>query len=172
MRVLTDKSWSRRGVALLWSGPVLVEIAAPAEVVTIRRFFDIAHRWPEDLPSNGGKTLVVAGLEGCLDALTPQDAEKWLRDRVRDRILSFQDEYEGQAGLVFWLPRGEKRIKLVRSADAHLWQCAPPFRDRLPIGRLLWGGAESDAGHILNPREKNQDPDGPAWVGLHHPRIS
>ena len=62
--------------------------------------------WPDDLPSNGNNTLVVAGLEGSLDLLTPEDAETWLGDAVKQAILSFQDAYDGQAALIFWLPSG------------------------------------------------------------------
>jgi hypothetical protein len=42
----------------------------------------------------------------------------------------------------------------------------------VPVGRCLWAGADSDTRRILDGREANQDPDGAAWIGLNHPRIS
>ena len=42
----------------------------------------------------------------------------------------------------------------------------------VPVGRCLWAGADSDTRRILDRREANQDPDGAAWIGLNHPRIS
>jgi hypothetical protein len=48
-----------------------------------------AEQWRQDA---GGR-----GLEGSLDLLTPTDAEAWLGDAIKDAILSFQDEYEGDA---------------------------------------------------------------------------
>jgi hypothetical protein len=59
------------------------------------------------------------------------------------------------------------------STEEYFWSCALPHAGvKLPLGRMLWAGAESEVGRILDPAEKNQDFDGPAWIGLHHPRIS
>ncbi len=173
MRSVRDAGWSRRGLALLWGPQALAEMVSPAEVLSIRDFFHLAQRWPESLPSGSGSTLVVAGLEGSLDALAPEDAVAWLEEDVRPRVLSFQTEYESQCGIVFWLPSGRRRIRMVGATEAYSWSCALPFTDQtLPLGRILWAGAEQDAGRILDPREKDQAIDGPAWIGLHHPRIS
>jgi hypothetical protein len=157
----------------LWSAEALFRFIRPQEAVSIRQFFALSRAWPEDLPSCGGNTLVVAGLEGCVDTLVPADAESWLDQELRPRLLSFQDEYEGQAGLILWLPAGKQRIHMKPATEEYFWRCAPPFNDQnLAIGRILWAGAEADAGRILDGDEKNQDSDGPAWIGLHHPRIS
>ena len=173
MRLVHDKSWSRRGLSLLWGPELLAEIARPEEVLSIRAFFDLARKWPDDLPSGGGQTLVVAGVEGCADVLPPPEAETWIEEELRPRLLRFQEEYESQTALVFWLPAGRQRVRMTRATESYLWHCAPPWQGQtLPLGRLLWSGAESDVGRILDPREKNRDFDGPAWVGLHHPRIS
>ena len=72
----------------------------------MRQFFGMSVSWPEQLPSTGGDALVVAGLEGCLDALSETDAEEWLSDHFRTVVLSFQSHYEGQAALVSGFPRG------------------------------------------------------------------
>ena len=173
MRLVQDRSWSRRGVSLLWGPQLLAEIAKPEDVLSIRGFFDLARKWPEDLPSGGGSTLVVAGVEGCLDLLPPEDAEHWLEEDLRPRVLGFQEEYESQTALVLWLPGGGNRVRMTRASESYLWHCGPPWTAQtIPLGRILWSGAENDVGRILDPREKNQDADGPAWVGLHHPRIS
>ena len=173
MRVVHDTSWERRGMTLLWGAETLDGLTQPEHVVSIREFFAFTGNWPEALPSNSGDTLVVAGLEGCLDTLTPEDAADWLGGDLKTQILRFQDEYEGQAGLVLWLPSGRQRIHMEPASEAYFWRCAPPFSQRtLPLGQLLWAGAEADVGHLLNPSHTNQDADGPAWIGLHHPRIS
>lgn len=173
MRLVQDKVWCRRGISLLWGPQLLSEVAKPEEVLSIRGFMSLAEAWPEDLPSGGGCALVVAGVEACIDMMEPQDAESWLEEELRPRVISFQDEYNSQTALVLWLPDGRHRIRMARAADSYHWQCAHPWSDTtIPLGRLLWGGAESDVGRILDPGERNQDADGPGWVGLYHPRIS
>jgi hypothetical protein len=88
-------------------------------------------------------------------------------------VLSFQTEYDSQCGIVFWLPSGRRRVRMAGATEAYSWSCAPPFAEQtLPLGRILWAGAEQDAGRILDSRERDQAIDGPAWIGLHHPRIS
>jgi hypothetical protein len=78
VRFVHDKGWSRRGLALLWGAQALAEVAKPEEVLSIRAFFSLTQKWPNELPSGGGRTLVVAGVEGCVDVMPPEPAEAWL----------------------------------------------------------------------------------------------
>ena len=173
MRTVESDGWKRGGLSLLWGPEALAEIAKPSEVASIRDLFKFSHNWPEDLPSNTGQTLVVAGVEGCLDCLTPEDAAEWIEGGLRPVLLSFQEEYEGQCALVLWLPTGHRRISMNRANETYRWKCNAPFPGReIEIGRILWGGAESDAERIIDGRAANRDPDGSAWIGLHHPRLS
>jgi len=60
---------------------------------------------------------VVSGFEGCLDVLSSEDAEHWIENDLKELILSFQDEYEGQAGLIFWVPSGHNRISMAGASE-------------------------------------------------------
>lgn len=121
MRQLKDSVWQRRGNSWLWDEEARNQICAASEVWSLRQFLRTKGNWPVDLPSNGGRTLVVAGLDGSLDLLTPTDAEAWLGDAIKPAILSFQDEYQGDAALVFWLPGGHSRIKVRAATDEVGW---------------------------------------------------
>ncbi len=116
---------------------------------------------------------MVAGLEGCLDVLAPPEAEQWLAGDFVPLLLSFQEEYQGQVGLVLWLASGRSRIGMQRATGTYQWHCAAPHsKEKVDLGRILWSGAESDVERILVTGHKNPDPDGAAWAGLHLPRIS
>ncbi|MBF0462704.1 MAG: hypothetical protein HQL87_15095 [Magnetococcales bacterium] len=173
MKILTDDVWKRRGFSLLWDEKALAALGKPCNVQSIRQFFALVGRWPEELPSNDGNTLVVAGLEGCLDLLAPPEAESWLESDLLAAILDFQSKFSGEAALVFWLPTGKNRIRMNGATETYSWICsAPRSQEHLDIGRILWAGAESDVLRILDPHCPNTDADGPAWIGLHHPRLS
>lgn len=148
------------------------EVTAPSAVVSIRELFALRKKWPEDLPGNDGDALVVAGLEGCLDSLSEDDAITWLKTDLKDAVLSFRDHYD-KAALILWLASGRTRVGMDLADEEYFWKISPG-RDaaRLPLGRCLWGGAESDVARILVSDDKDPDFDGPAYVGLHHPRIS
>jgi hypothetical protein len=173
MKVLQGDVWKRRGVSLLWAGETLSALSQPQKVVSIRQFFAMVGNWPGDLPSNDGDTLVVAGLEGCVDLLDPVAAEDWLKAEFLPAVLAFQDAYGLEAALVFWLPTGKSRVRMNRATEAYSWVCSAPHSNQhLDLGRILWAGAEADVGRIIDPTCTNADVDGPGWIGLHHPRLS
>ncbi|MDR3298572.1 MAG: hypothetical protein LBU43_00850 [Candidatus Accumulibacter sp.] len=166
MRQLLDTVWQRRGTSWLWDEEARNQICAASEVWSLRQFLRAASNWPDDLPSNDSKTLVVAGLDGSLDLLTPDDAENWLDDVIKPAILKFQDEYQGEAALVFWLPTGYSRLKVQVSTDAVSWLCAAPHgQNQIDFGRILWGEANAYPQEILLH-------DGGKPAGLFHLRIT
>ena len=173
MNLQHGDAWKRRGCSLLWDAGALSEVAVPAEVASIRQFFAMTRSWPEKLPGARGDALVVAGVEGCLDALSDADSRTWLETDLKPAILRFQDEYDSQAALILWLPSGRNRIRMAAATEEYFWK-----NDRsepsggLPIGRGLWAGAESDAARIIISAAPQPDVDGAAWVGLYHPRLS
>jgi hypothetical protein len=168
MKLLKNSAWHRRGCSLLWSPSALVELATPSEVVSVRQFFRLARAWPADLPSGDGSALVVAGVEGCLDALSPDEAAEWIEGDLKPRVFAFQDEYEGAAALVFWLPSGRTRRRFSLATGEYGWALQGA---ELPLGRLLWSGAQGDAERIM-VGDGAPDIDGDGWIGLYHPRIS
>lgn len=173
MKQHLDSTWKRRGFSLLWDASALSGIILPSEVVSVREFFAMTRNWPEDLPGSNGDALVVAGVEGCLDALTENEGTIWLEKDLRNAMLRFQDEYEGQAALIVWLPSGRQRVTMSTAADEFFWQTLSSNNSAgIPIGRCLWAGAEADAACITITCNSSADVDSDACVGLYHPRIS
>lgn len=166
MKQLRDTVWQRRGISWLWDSEALGQVCKAGEVWPIRQFLRAVGQWPDELPSNEGQTLVVAGLDGCLDLLTPSDSEIWLGDEVKRAILSFQDYSQGEAALVFWLPGGHGRILVNQATDAVGWRCAGQHRDaQIDFGRILWGEAREYPQEVLLR-------DSTKPVGLFHLRIT
>ena len=158
-----------RGLTLLWGAEALRDLASPAEVRPLRTLFGGRSDWPEQLQSNGGRALISAGLEATLDCLSPADAEQWLEQDLRDLVLAFQDAYQGGCALVFWLPSGRERIRDDAPSDAWLW--ATPGDTPLPLGRLLFSGAEREVERLWpsSPRGLKDDTN---LIGLHLTRLS
>ncbi len=89
---------------------MLTSVIAPTAVVSIREFFALRKAWPDELPGSEGDALVVAGLDGCLDALSQQDAQAWLESDLKAAVLSFQEHYEvanfpsSRRGMIYRIP--------------------------------------------------------------------
>jgi hypothetical protein len=165
MRQLRDPVWQVRGTSWVWDEEARNQICTASEVWSLRQFLRAKGNWPDDLPSNGGRTLVVAGLDGSLDLLTPGDAEAWLGDAIKPAILSFQDEWGGDGALVFWLPGGHNRVRANTATDEVGWLCHAPHGHQIDLGRILWGQANEYPQEILLR-------DGGRPAGLFHLRIT
>jgi hypothetical protein len=166
MKQFLDTVWQRSGTSWIWDPEALSLICQAQEVWSLRQFLNATGKWSENLSSNQGKTLVVAGLEGCLDLLSPKDAEKWLADDIKQAVLSFQDFWVGQASLIFWLPGGARRIIINPATDEVSWHCAAPHDgSQIDFGRILWGGAHEYPRQIVLR-------EGGKPVGLFHLRIT
>jgi hypothetical protein len=165
MRQLRDPAWQVRGTSWVWDEDARNQICAASEVWSLRQFLRSKGDWPDDLPSNSGRTLVVAGLDGSLDLLTPADAEAWLCDAIKPAILSFQDEWGGDGALVFWLPGGHNRVRAHPATDEVSWLCQAPHGHQIDLGRILWGQANEYPQEILVR-------DGSRAAGLFHLRIT
>jgi hypothetical protein len=166
MKQLLDTVWQRRGVSWIWDDEALHNVAKPSEVLSLRQLLRSDGHWPDDLPSNNGHTMVVAGLDACLDLLSPDEADTWLADELKHAILAFQDYYQGDAALVFWLPSGQRRIHVQTASDAVIWRCGAPHGDQqIDFGRLLWGEAREYPQEILLAQ-------GSKPAGLFHLRIT
>jgi hypothetical protein len=172
MQVMSDQSWFHRGLSLLWGPEALSRIASPDQVISLRQLYALSHAWPEELSAANGNAVVVAGADGCLDALSPDDATRWLGEDLRRIVIAFQDRYENQAALILWLPDGRRRIAMPRATEQYEWHCSGSYVGKSVPLSGLWAGAGSDVRRVLDRREPNQDPDGVAWIGLNHPRIS
>lgn len=166
MKKTLDTVWQRRGTSWLWDEEARNQVCEAEQVWSLRQFLRSVGNWPDDLPCNGASTMVVAGLEASLDLLTPEDAEAWLGDAIKDAILSFQDHYGGDAALIFWLPAGQSRIKVNSATDSVEWHCAAPSNESLlAFGRILWSQANEYPQEILLR-------EGATVAGLFHMRIA
>jgi hypothetical protein len=165
MRQLRDPVWQVRGTSWVWDEEARNQICAANEVWSLRQFLRAKGSWPDDLPSNGGRTLVVAGLDGSLDLLTPTDAEAWLGDAIKPAILSFQDDWGSDGALVFWLPGGQSRVRTHPATDEVGWLCHAPHGHQIDLGRILWGQANEYPQEVLLR-------EGAKPAGLFHLRIT
>lgn len=168
-----NHSWHRRGFTLLWDTQTLAELLPPNDAISMRELFAMKNHWPDGyLPAANGDALVVAGFDGLLDLLNGDDAQTWLSRDFHDLMLSFQDFYEGQAGLILWLPTGHKRIFMNEATEEYFWEHKGSGSNGLPIGRLLFLGAECEVARLMNTDDPSVDVDSEHWIGLYHPRIS
>ncbi len=169
---LQDDIWTRRGISLLWDAESLAAVCTPQQVISLRRFLQLKSLgWPEDqLSLVNDEVLVVAGLEGAIDALPPEEAIEWLEHVVYKALVSFQREVAGggnEAAVVLWFT-DFRRFEYRTSDDTYYWHCSTEFKgQQIPVSRCLFDGSHGDARRIHHREDAKE-----CWVGLFHPRVS
>lgn len=167
--LINDDLWKRRGISILWDADLLNSLCRSDQIISLRHFRDLHNDgWSDvDAAMVEEESLVVAGLEGCIDALPPDEATEWLQDVVYRAMVSYQREVADggtQASLILWFV-DPRRLHYETSDDAWNFHCAGEYKgQQIPLGRCLFNGAAKDLKEI-------QDADGNK-LGLYHPRIS
>ncbi|MDR1622598.1 MAG: hypothetical protein LBS00_09510 [Synergistaceae bacterium] len=168
MKQLSDTVWQRQGISWIWDENARNLVCDAGEIWSLRQLLMSVGKWNSFLPvlpSNGDNALVVAGLDGSLDLLSPADAENWLGDEVKEAVLSFQSHFDNQAALIFWLPDCASRVR-ISATDEVSWVCGAPHSTKtLDFGRVLWGEAREYPKEIFIDDSKKP-------AGLYHRRIS
>jgi len=166
---LTDDTWTTCGISVLWEAAGLHLLADRSRTVSVREFLRLhAAGWPGDAEALSKGALVVAGLEAVLDAMEPAAAEDWMLRTFYNAV----HEYNGvggpadggrEAALIVWLADGNR--VLPKLTGGYEWHCAIKSHGKLPLGNLLFNGAESSVREIRINGSSNR-------AGLYCDRIS
>ncbi|MDQ3624874.1 MAG: hypothetical protein M3463_20735, partial [Verrucomicrobiota bacterium] len=145
------------GVSMLWHATGLHLLAGRSRTVSVREFLRLhAAGWPEDAEALSERALVVAGLEAVLDALEPAAAHEWMLGTFYKAVHECCDvggpgDGGREAALIVWLADGNRVVR--KLTGGYDWHCAIRSHGKLPLGNLLFNGAESSVREIrINER--------------------
>lgn len=145
--------WRRQGHAILWDAAELAALCDAKRPISLRQLLLLkASGWKNvDDYLIRGRALVVAGLEGALDALLPSETIEWLEQVIYPAVLSFQKTVASggsEAALVFWFAES-RRFSYRQAEQAAYWQCSNAHGSvEIPLGRCLWNGSEPNSQEI------------------------
>ncbi|MCH8618125.1 hypothetical protein [Undibacterium sp. TS12] len=164
--------WWRQGHSILWDAAKLAALCGPKNPISLRQLlrFKAAGWVGVDDVLIRDRALVVAGLDGALDALHPDKATDWLEQSIYPVILSFQKSVASggrEAALIFWFA-DSRRFTYRQAEQAAYWHCRSAQGSKeIPLGRCLWNGSEPNSQEI---RMKDNMP--PRLSGYYLQRIS
>ncbi len=166
MLEMSSSAWMRRGSGVVFDKKTLGRLIQEQGIISLREALRWMKFWPAN-PPNGAATVVVSGLEACLDIGSPAEAETWLQTRIKPFIEEFQRHWD-QCGLVFGFGVSGKAFT-VTSADEEV-EFTRNDRKKLRLSYALWNGSST-----LNVTRLVRDGDRPGeqvTVGYHVQRIS
>jgi hypothetical protein len=140
MRTLNHDSWRRRGSSVVYSKNMLTPLIESGSMVSLREALSWLNHWPDD-PPGGGSTVLVVGLEACLELMDASEGYNFLRRTIRPLIIEFQNRWD-QRGLVFGFGCSDKKFVVDSQADVIFVGVKDNAQIRLSNG--LWNGAASD----------------------------
>lgn len=142
--------WRRQGHTILWDAAELSSLCDAKRSISLRQFLLLKAAGWKDVDDYliRGRALVVAGLEGALDALLPGETIEWLEQVIYPAVLSFQKAVASggsEAALVFWFAES-RRFSYREAEQATYWQSSNAHGAvEIPLGRCLWNGSEPNS---------------------------
>jgi len=166
MREMSSSAWLRRGSSIVFDkhslGPLITDVC----LVSLRKALSWTKAWPAR-PPNDGQTVLVGGLETCLEVFSPEDAEAFLRNRVKPLVLEFQSHWD-QRGLVFGFGKSAKAFVVTPSDEEVLFIRQDQQRVRLSYS--LWDGSATM--NVTRLVRDDRETGKRVTIGYHVPRIS
>lgn len=145
MEDMTSSGWQRRGSSVVFHPKLLGPLIDAGCMVSLREALGWMKSWPATAPGNG-QTVLVAGLETVLEVVAPQEAEEFLRSRIKAYIHEFQSHWD-QRGLVFGFGCPASRFRVDAFEDVKF---TGPGERGVGLSMNLWNGsAREDMCRIL-----------------------
>lgn len=158
MQDMSASTWLRRGSSVVFHQEMLGPLISAGCLVSLREALGWIRAWPAEPPGNGD-TVLIGGLETCLEVMASDEADDFLRGRMKGFIQEFQSHWD-QRGLVFGFGCSASRFKVDTFEDV-LFACPGDRIVRLSAG--LWNGsAKQDMFRLVteNPTTKRQEAGG------------
>ena len=158
MEPMTRDLWKRRGSSVVFHPQLLGPLIHDGCLISLRTALGWLKSWPTDPPGNGS-TVLVGGLEAALEVMGPEEAEEFLRARMRRWVCEFQSQWDGR-GLVFGFGCSEKRFK--QDAYENVLFTVPGDQ-MIRLSESLWNGSSLHDMHqilVEDPETGKKEPAG------------
>ncbi len=165
MNEISSSIWLRKGSSVVFNQASLGPLISGGAMVSLRQALGWMTEWPSE-PPVPGKTVLVSGLETIIEVMEPDEAEAFLRGRLRPLIQEFQRRWD-QCGLVFGFSSHERAFEVTTLSEAVLFR----RRDRrtVQLSEALWDGSATI--NLCRILARSTDGENQT-VGFHVARIS
>jgi hypothetical protein len=164
MKEMSSTGWLRRGSSIVFDRYTLGPLIGGGALVSLREALGWITAWPSE-PRGNGQTILVGGIETCLDVLEKSEAQEFLKNRVNPFVQEFQARWD-QRGLVFGFGTHERSFEVTASDEELLFVRRDGEKVRLSYS--LWDGSAT-----MNVARLIRDEQGKKiTVGYYVPRIS
>ncbi len=137
MDTLSNNVWQRRGSCVVFDKTSLGPFISAGAAISLRQ----ALSWSQGLPANPpvpGRTILVSGLETIIETMEPQEAEEFLRGRIRPLLKAIQEKWT-ECGLVFGFASHPRAFEETSLEEEVLFRRRDQKTVRLSEG--LWDGS-------------------------------
>lgn len=166
MREMSSTGWLRRGSSIVFDKEALGPLINEGALISIREALGWMNAWPATFPGSS-RTVLVGGLETLLEVLTGEEAEQFLRERVKPLILEFQAKWDS-CGLVFGFGTHERAFEITSSDEEVIFRRGD--REQIRLSHYLWDGSATL--DVTRLTRESADGGRIITVGYYVPRIS
>jgi len=136
MNEQSASSWQRRGSSLLFDQTTLGPLLLNDNLISLRQSLGWLEQWPAEPPTS--PTILIGGLETCLDQLDVDEAEIFLQEKIRRLVEGAQSNWQ-RCGLVFGFSKPANTFQVNTTTDELTY--IRTDQKTIHLARSLWGGA-------------------------------
>lgn len=145
MNELMTNSWQRQGSSLIWDPELLTPLLQQQGPLSLRQVLLWAQQGFPSASPVSGRTILVAGLQTCLEVLSVLEASNFLRTFIQPLVRRWQDAWPDRA-LVFGLLGNWSQWRTDPDEFAYL---RVRQGHEINVTHALWGGAAPEASKIM-----------------------
>lgn len=139
MNILSTTSWQRKGSTILFGLTEIQELLKKKSMVSLQEFLTWNGEIPEEPPiPEDSSTILVCGLETVMDTLSAEEAQNFLKYKVRPVIQNVQNIWN-EIGIVFGFPQGSGSFKETHGSQEEVLFLRSDNQE-IHISKGLWDG--------------------------------
>jgi len=151
MKELSTSSWQRSGSTILFGHDEIQALLKNKSMVSLQEFLTWGGNIPDDPPiPEESKTILVCGLGTVMETLSPDEAENFLKKKVRPVIQNVQNIWT-ETGIVFGFPQGGGSFLETKGSEEEVLFLRSD-NQKIRISEGLWDGtADQNMQRIKGP---------------------
>ena len=166
MDTISTTVWQRKGSSIIFDKNSLSQCISAEAVISLR----VALSWLKGLPDTppvAGRTILVPGLDTIIETMKPQEAEDFLRGRVRPLLRLLQEKWP-ECGIVFGFSSHKNSFEEKAMDEEVVFHRRDRKTVRLTEG--LWDGSATL--HMQRIIFEGDQPGGEVTIGYYVKHIS
>jgi hypothetical protein len=149
MQEMTASGWKRSGSSMVWHPELLADLVRDIEPISVRILMGWLNTGFPDSPPDGGRTVLVGGLQTVVETMmqteTTDAVADWLRGHALATVRAWKAHWPN-VGLVFVMDGPGTMFEFNEGDEIVYFGRGRDRAKKVKLSLAIWNGAASGAG--------------------------